>query len=495
VAAGRYMQVNESQRRNTETLARDLKALMDRFFSQAIPTISDSPDGALDDGLPIDRERVGPLSVGRRKIDISLVRVTDPQAGRVWLISSETLGQVPALKGAVEQTLIERVMPQSLVDRELFGISLAHWIVLATSLVVPFVLMTLIASVFIFLVRLTFTDPARRRDLDAWYAGLRWPTIAVLTLATQLTSIRYLGFPLAFRIAYARVGLVLFVIALTWLIRRFVTLAFARARRMAWGKDVTSTQSLMLLGERLLKVLVLLMAVFAILTLVGVNTKTALAGLGIGGVALALGAQKTVENLLGGVFLLTDRVLAVGDLCNVSNRLGWVEDITLRSVRLRTLDQTLVSIPAGVLAQAGIENFATRQKILVQTTLRLRYGTTVEQLRRILDGIGTQLAENPKIETSTSRVRLVNFGDRAVELELFAYVLTADATEFQALREDLLLEIAAIIESSGSGFAQPTQFVYMEREAGADAAPGRDSGVRDDVRLAQPSSDAFAGRR
>ena len=137
----------------------------------------------------------------------------------------------------------------------------------------------------------------------------------------------------------------------------------------------------MLLGERLVQALVVVVAVIAVLTIAGVNTKTALAGLGIGGVALALGAQKTVENLLGGVFLLSDRALAVGDMCSISNRLGVVEDITLRSVRLRTLDRTLVSVPAGVLAQAGIENFASRDKILATTKLRLRY--TYQRPRRV----------------------------------------------------------------------------------------------------------------
>jgi MscS family membrane protein len=172
---------------------------------------------------------------------------------------------------------------------------------------------------------------------------------------------------------------------------------------------------------------------------------------------------------------------------HLSNRLGRVEDITLRSVRLRTLDRTLVSVPAGVLAQAGIENFSTRNEILVQTTLRLRYGTSVEQLKRILGGVRTLLAESSRIEAGTSRIRLVNFGDRAVELELFAYVLTSDVAEFMAVREALLLDIASIVEAAGSAFAQPT-FVYMERETGVDAPPARDSGVRDDVRLAQPNA-------
>ena len=134
------------------------------------------------------------------------------------------------------------------------------------------------------------------------------------------------------------------------------------------------------LAERVSKVLVVVVAVFTALKVAGVDTTTALAGLGLGGIAVALGAQKSVENLLGGVFLLSDGALAVGDNCAIANREGIVEDVTLRSVRLRTTEQTLLSVPAGVLAQSSVENLSARQKMLIRTTLRLRYGTTADQL-------------------------------------------------------------------------------------------------------------------
>ena len=160
----------------------------------------------------------------------------------------------------------------------------------------------------------------------------------------------------------------------------------------------------------------------------------------------------------------------------------------MRSVRLRTLDQTLVSVPAGVLAQAGIENFASRQKILVQNVLRVSYGTSVEQLNRILDGVRALLARSPKLEQASARIRLIGFGERAIELELFAYVLTPDFAEFLALRETLFLEIASIVESAGTSFAQPTEFIYMDGKPVSDApvaAPPtrRDVAVADDMRL------------
>jgi MscS family membrane protein len=457
---------------------------MDRFFSEPITSVSDSPAGALDDGLPIEQEHIGPLEINDTKTDITLVRVTDPLAGQIWLISSETLARVPSLKRLVARTWVERVMPGALVSRELFGISLAHWIVLVATLVIPLFLFALLSSGLALVVRRVVTSASRRNDLDVWYAATRWPTIIVVALLIQTSSLRLLGYPLAFRITYAHVAIITVVITLSWLLRRVLTLGFARARTMVWGKDRTSTQSLMLLGERLLKVLVVVVAILVILSIAGVNTKTALAGLGIGGVALALGAQKTVENFLGGVFLLSDRVLAVGDVCSIANRVGTVEDITLRSVRLRTLDQTLVSVPAGVLAQAGIENFASREKILVQSTMRLRYGTSADQLKAILAGVRDLLAAHPKIEKGSARIRLINFGERALELELFAYVLTADFAEFLAVREGLFLDVASIVEQSGSAFAQPTEFVYVDGKADGDGQP-RAPMAPDDVRFAR----------
>ena len=497
-SAVRYLQVTAGESPQALDSARDLRNLIDRYLKQPLAKVSDSPDGTLNDGLPTNRERVGPLIIGDRTADITLVRVTDPQAGPIWLISSQTLAQVPSWNRSVAQTSIahnwiERWMPKALLSGDIFGMSVALWIVLVATLLIPFALLALIFSVAIRLINANVREPSRLRSINAWYAGMRWPLIIFLTLSIQLIwmllRMRSLGFTLTFRVAYARVALVLDVIALAWLLRKFLTLRLERTRRLVMEKDRTGTESLVLLGERLLRTLVVLLAVFAILAIVGVDTKTVLAGLGIGGIALALGAQRTVENLLGGILLLSDKALAIGDFCSISNRVGVVEDITLRSVRLRTLDRTLVSIPAGALAQSGIENFATREKILAQSTLRLRYGTSVEQVKRILAGIRKLLDESPNVESATSRIRLVNFGAEAIELEVFAYVLTADFNKFLELREELLLRIASVVEAAGSGFA-PTRFIYMQGSEG-DASghvSTRDADARRDQRPGRAQS-------
>ena len=465
VAAARYLQLTPGQRRDPEALVDNLKELVVRHFDQAIGSISDAPDGALDDGLPLDREQVGPLVIGETRAVITLVRVKDPQAGRIWLVSAETLAQVPMLRRSVAPTWVERVMPASLLGRDAFGISWAQWVALLGSLIVPALLLVAISGLAARLAAVLLRHPAHRELLEHWHSELRWPASAVLALGIHLTALLALGLPLTFRLAWARVGLAFLVLCLAWLLRRVLTLAFERARSIAWGKDRANTQSLLLLGERVVKAVLILGALLAILAVAGVDMGTALAGVGIGGVALALGAQKTVENFLGGVFLLSDKALAVGDLCSISNRVGRVEDITLRSVRLRMMDQSLLSIPAGVLAQAGIENFATREKLLLQTMLRLRHGTNVDQLQRILEGIRALLAQEARLEPDSARIRLVDIGQQAIELELFAYVLTVDFTEFLDTRETLLLKIAALVEAAGSGFAQPTTSISIETAA------------------------------
>jgi len=467
VSASRYMQLTSKQRPNAEILARDLKDLMDRYFRKPISSISDTDEGTLDDGLALDREQIGPLKVGEGEFYIELVRVKDKEAGQIWLISSDTLEEIPAYHGAIEKTWIELLIPEDLLDKRVLGISYEHLIGWTASIGIPLVLFSLFFFITATISRKIFTNPERRQRAERRYAALRWPIIIVLTLTIHLLSLFALRLSLRFRIIYGRIIAALLVLAVAWLIRRILTLSFSYSRRRMQRAKQSGKESLMLLGERLIKALIILVAVFVVLTISGVDTQTALAGVGIFGVALAVGAQKTVENFLGGFFLLTDKVIAVGDSCSISNRSGTVEDITLRSVRLRTTEQTLLSIPAGVLSQDTIENFTTRGKILAKTTLRLRYETTTEQLKSILDRIRELLSATLEIEPETCRVRLVDFGVRSIELELFAYVLTTNYSEFLAVREGLLLEVARIVEEAGSKFAG-TDLVEIPQKSSVD---------------------------
>lgn len=485
--ATRFMQLPRAQSANGEPVARQLKELMDRYYAHSIESISDKPTGDLNDGLPLDREQVGSMRIGSQRLDILLIHVNDPKSGQIWLISSDTLAQVPEMYDLLEETWVNRLMPPVLVEHAFLGFSAAQWIVWAASIILPLLLMWMVARLSLVAIQRVAVNTFVKHRLETWLSETRWPVTFLVQLMFHLLTVRTLGFSLSFRLAYMRGGSVLVLIGVTWLIRRVLKLLFERAGTVAWIHGETNRKSLMLLGERLMNVFIVVVAIFAILTVLGVDTKTALAGVGIGGVAVALGAQKSIENILGGIFLLMDDALAIGDRCSISNRLGYIEDITLRSVKLRTDDQSLLSVPAGALAQSNIENFATRKKTLMETRLRLRYGATAAQLRLVLSKIQELVANHRRVEQDTKRIRLIGFGERGMEIEIYLYVLTADTLTFYEIREQLLLEVADIVEASGSGFAGPTEFLYLE-EPGDDGGKNGAAGPRV-TRQRNPSND------
>src|SRR5207245_1083769 len=209
-----------------------------------------------------------------------------------------------------------------------------------------------------------------------------------------------------------------------WILWRVIRWSLRRIRTRALARGHVGTGSLMLLGERILKTIVFMIAVLAVLGTLGFNMSTALAGLGIGGLAIGFGAQKTIENLFGGVAVLGDEVIRVGDVCTFGDRTGTVEDIGLRSTRVRTEERTLLAIPNGTVATINIENLSRRDQILFKTNLGLRLETKADHLRFILAEIRRLLYSHPKIETRTVRVRLIDISSSTPTVELLSYVLT-----------------------------------------------------------------------
>jgi MscS family membrane protein len=227
-------------------------------------------------------------------------------------------------------------------------------------------------------------------------------------------------------------------------------------------------RSIVSLARRVLEVLIFIAVALATLAGLGVNVTAALAGLGIGGLAIGLGAQKTFENLIGGISVLTDKALQVGDACRIGDQRGIVEDIGLRSTKLRTEDRTVVTIPNGTVATAVLENFRQRDKILFRQSIRLRYDLSSDHLRYLLEEIRSVLKENSHVEDSSSRVRLLRFADWAIEIEVYAYVLVRDFTEFLELQEELLLSLLESIEKTGAAIALPSQATLVTQDAWVD---------------------------
>jgi MscS family membrane protein len=202
----------------------------------------------------------------------------------------------------------------------------------------------------------------------------------------------------------------------------------------------------------------------------GVSLTAVLAGLGIGGLAFALAAQSTIENVIAGITLFADRPVRVGDFCQFGDKLGTIEEIGLRSTRVRTLDRTVITVPNAEFAKLQLENFTRRDCILLKTTLGVRYETTPAQLRLLPTRLREMLLAHPKVLGDPLRVRFAGFGAYSLDFEMFAYVRTRDWNDFLAIREDIFLRVAEIVEAVGTSFAFPSQTHYLARDTGTDAA-------------------------
>jgi MscS family membrane protein len=207
--------------------------------------------------------------------------------------------------------------------------------------------------------------------------------------------------------------------------------------------------SLIYLSRRVGKVLIFGFAIIIVLDNWGLRMTTVIAGLGVGGIAVALAAQQTIANVFGGVSVISDSPVMIGDYGNFGGVIGNVEEIGLRSSRIRTLNRTVVSIPNSAFATANLENYALRDKILFNPTIQIKRGTPKDNLRRLMTALHDLLAANKKVEIGPTPVRITGYSAASFTLELFAYVLTADIDEFYKHEADLYLAIDDAVNASG----------------------------------------------
>ena len=467
--AARYLQPPPGEDTNLTQRAKELEAIHGRFKGN-IGLLSNDPDGTVEPGLPPGEMRAGVVAVGGTTADVILVRVNDPESGKIWLISQETVAKIPDLYAQMKSevpTLADRIIPTALTGRQLLRMSLAQWLEWLLSIPLSWFLAVLLA----FLLKVPERIRCKLQNLPfrpVWETRHGMPLKCIIAIVLHSVFVYLLGPPLFYRVYYFRFMATLLAACFVWLVSTVTDRSFEHALNRTRTQH-GGGESILILMQRLTRIVLLIIALVVALGVFGFNVETTLAGLGIGGLAIALAAQKTLENLIGGVSLLMDKAVRVGDFCQIGDQLGTVEDIGLRSLKLRTLDQNLSVVPNGSVAHMQFQNMARRSKLLINQTFSLRIETRAEQLRLVLDGVQSMLDQHPAIEPGSCRVRVMGFVGAAFELELFAYGKTGDWAQFTAIRQDVILKIAEIVEASGTRFAAPTQLAYLSRDKGMDA--------------------------
>jgi len=455
-----------------QKLIAGLQAILEGGFSGNLAVLSNKPEGSLDDDLLPTVERVGTVKTASGSIDILLERLQRGKEPPIWLFSAATLTRVPGIQRELDVRSLDDYLPRFLVSTWFLWFPLWQWILFLLLVPLSYALAAVATRLFTPLVLLALRRVARVRA-DQHVVKLTGP-VRILMFALAIWVISLYSRSLLGSLFWTYVASTLTVIGATWFCLRVMDIVFKLKQRQFSFTSSTKVSLLQLL-EKLCKVLAVIAGALVILYLAGINIAAAITGLGIGGIAIAFAAQKTLENLFGGVMIISDRPIRVGDFCRAGDTMGTVENIGLRSTRIRTLKRTVVSVPNGQLAVMNLENFAVRDKIWFHHHLSLRYETTADQLRYVLAEIRKMLYGHPKVESTSARVRFIGFASSSLNLEVFAYILEREYEPFLQVQEDLLLRIMDIVEGSGSGFAFPSQTTYLASDAGLDAAKSREA--------------------
>jgi len=368
------------------------------------------------------------------------------------------------ITGPMIPAAVLRIVPQSLHD---FWLDTPKWKVMAVVLI----------SALATLLLLVFHRAINRRETENRVGFLLRRALTPLAILVVVWSLKdfidnQIFVSGAFSAVVVDTATILINAGAVWLLWLVMLAIFERIIQARGISEDTFDAQLWRLGARTLGTLASVVIIGNAAQELGLPLYSVVAGLGIGGLAVALAIRPTLENLIGGIMLYLDQPVRIGDFCSFGDKTGTVENIGVRTTKIRALDRTLISIPNAALADMQLINWAKCDRMLISATIGLRYETENDQLRYVLVKFREMLHAHPKIHSDTVRVRFADFGQSSLDIGVRIYALTQDFNEYHAIREDVLLRMSEIVKKSGSGFAFPSQTLYMGRDDGLDGERG-----------------------
>lgn len=434
------------------TLAHALSVVLGRELWIDLDEINDRPEGASGDNLPAYRDTFGEITVGNEVVTLFLQRVPRGDGEFIWKISNRTVAEIPKLYAEFGYGPIEDRLRKLLPDITFLGVELYKWVVILGVGLLAYPLLYLTLN---FLSKILIKEDSPIRDLVKRFLTGPFLWLLMLVIAGRLLASFGLGIE-AQRLAEAHT---LDIAITTWALFSATNLFFAILENRLRKKDKKSV--IVILGPigNAAKILLIIFAVLMWLSNLGFNITALLAGLGVGGIAIALALQKPLEDLFGAVSLYAQQPAKVGDYGKFGAIEGTVEEISLRSTRIRTLNNTLVSAPNSKVSSEVVENYSARQSIRYHPKITLRYGSSSKQLAAIITDIRDILTAHERVLADPLRVRLTDFAEFGIEIRIHAYVDTTHYAEFLGVAEELNFSIIDIVARSDIDFAVPLQGV------------------------------------
>lgn len=478
--AGHYLTLpnsSESFKRARGTrLAEDLEVILDRAgVLNGNWSISDRPEGNVSDSLDRNTDEIGKIIIDGKKVPLLATRQKQEDGTLIWLIADSTVSRIPELIARSSRSLVDRAMPASIPNQEFFSVPYSHILFSAAALAALWMAMRALTGVAHFVVARMMRQSRRASLLLPLLDALKPPIAVLVSLALTLPALEASGVSVIMRGFLSPFIDIASVVFFTIAIVRAIDYAVDKFLVRAKDKGHASSLSIITLTRRGLKLAISFIALLAVLSAVGVDLTAGLAALGIGGIAIALGSQKAIEHFVGSITVVADDIVRIGDFCRFGTTLGEVEDIGIRSTRIRTLGRTLVTVPNGLFSSVEVENYTARDMYLFKHIVCLSPGTSHKQILYCLEEFREILAQDTSVDPDPARVRLISFDLAQPRIEVNAYVHAVDWNEFLGHQENLLLRILSSVERSGSEIAMPTQQNYDGKHvhAGEQAAPKR----------------------
>ena len=440
--------------------ARQLQIVLDRALIIDFDLLSAEPTGNVVDGLPTSRELVGQIKTPEKTVDIMLKRVSREDGVLIWKISNRTVIEIPHLYDHFGYKPLEEALSKMFPDFVFLGWHTWQWVAIVIFIPLGYLSALFLTWLVGLILRRKETEMSRR--VSQFITG---PIRIVLWLVLLRIGVHIIGPTVAIR-SLMEAG-TLMTIAFTWAAIRGIALIFDWWTDRLMTADQESATVLLQPAKRVSQIAIALLAALAWLDNIGFDVATILAGLGVGGLAVALALQDTIKNFIGSIMILVDTPYQVGQRIVVKGHDGVVEEIGLRSTKMRLLTGHLTTIPNHEMASVDIENIGRRPHIRRLVNIAIPYDTPREKVEKAVEIIEGILDNHEGMDPEfPPRVYFNEFNRDSLNILVLYWYHPADYWAFLALNQRVNTEIMREFENEGITFAFPTTTTYLAQDDG-----------------------------
>ena len=343
-----------------------------------------------------------------------------------------------------------------------FGISLGNIFVILLSIIISLLIRSVVARVLVNKLKKIVSKTGNKVD-DKLFEALVPPFRLLPIVIVFLIITLYFDIESTLGLYFQKINNTLSTIFVFWLIHQALipfSNLFEKLERIL-------TKGLVLWIIKSLKYLIIFLGIVAVLEVWGIKIGPVIAGLGLFGVAVALGAQDLFKNLISGVMILLEKRFQIGDVINVPGHTeGTVEHIGFRSTLIRKFDTTPITIPNYIFAEAPILNYTNRNYRRINWTIGLEYNSTLAQIKKFTESISSFIEENENFMVDANYkafVRIEKFNDSSIDILVICFTSTKDWDKYLKIKEELAINIKENVEKIGLNFAFPSQSIYIEK--------------------------------